>query len=1321
MIASGVFQDLAGNNYVGISNSSTWNFTTINSDVTPPSANTFTPSNNSTGASITNNLVLVFSEPIQLISSAVLKDYNTNNVIPSVSTVSGSTLTINPSSTLLNNTHYYVTIANGAIQDLADNDYAGFPGNATWNFTTIPVADVTPPTASIFVPLDNATGVSVSNDLTLTFSENITVTGGAVLKNFAGTTFPSISTVSGNTLTINPFSNLLNSTQYYVEIANGVVKDLAGNSYAGFSGNSTWNFTTAAGADITNPTAVTYTPINNTSGASLINGFTVVFSENIQMITSPVVKLFSTNVVVPSTSSVSGNTLTINPNSTLMGSTLYYVEIPTGSIQDLAGNNFIGYTGNSGWKFQTEAGDITAPSPVTFVPTDNATGVSLSNNLTLTFDENIQLTGSIILKQFGGAIIPSSTTVSGNTLTINPTSNLADETQFYVEIANGVVQDLVGNNYTGFTGSSVWNFMTLDNTVPTPTAYVPTDNAIGVSISNNLTLTFDEVIQLGTGSAVLKDMSGAIIPSISTVFSLNLTINPTSNLLNNTQYYVELANGVIKDLAGNHYAGFSGNSAWNFTTVAVADVIAPSPVTFVPADNATGVSVSNNLTITFDETIQLTGNAVLKNFAGSVIPSSSSVSGSILTINPTANLANGTQYYVELASGVIKDIANNNYTGFNGNTTWNFTTETAFSIVSISPADNATGITIDQAFIITFNEPILEVNTGSLRMYDAGTNVQLGVNFFLPNLVTISGNSATVTYPTGFISAGQSVYFVLTGATITNMSGVQWSGFAANDYTLHFAVGDITAPIAQIFVPADNATGVSISNDLTITFDEAIQLTGSAVLKDFSGAIIPSSSTVSGSVLTINPTASLVNGTQFYVELANGVIQDLAGNNHTGFSGNTTWNFVTIAAVDVILPLVNTYLPLDNATGVAINSSIELTFNEAIEIAVSGATKLALIRRADGSTFEAITLTSANFSGNTLTIPHTDLEPGVGYYITIANGVVADLAGNWFVGISNNTTWNFIAAGVVVLPIASSYLPLDNATGVAVTSSIELTFNVNIQIAVSGATKVVVIKRADGSIFETVTLTSANISGNTLTIPHVDLENGVSYYINIANGVIADMSVNWFAGIFDATTWNFTTVAAVDVTAPIAQIFVPADNATGVSISNDLTITFDEAIQLTGSVVLKDFGGTIISSSSTVSGSVLTINPTSNLTNSTQYYVEIANGVVQDLVGNDYAGFTGSTTWNFTTEVITSIANISSNVINTILYPNPTKGNFTIDLGVNYEEVEVIIMNIKGQIVSQSGYNQLQIVDLEIEASKGMYFVRILTTDAQEIIKLIKE
>jgi hypothetical protein len=103
-----------------------------------------------------------------------------------------------------------------------------------------------------------------------------------------------------------------------------------------------------------------------------------------------------------------------------------------------------------------------------------------------------------------------------------------------------------------------------DTTAPTVSTFSPTDGATGVAVASNVVLTFSEAIARGTGNIVLRSGSatGTAVETFdaatSTRLSLSgstLTIDPTSNLSDNTQYFVTFASGAIKDLAGNSYAG----------------------------------------------------------------------------------------------------------------------------------------------------------------------------------------------------------------------------------------------------------------------------------------------------------------------------------------------------------------------------------------------------------------------------------------------------------------------------------------------------------------------------------------------------------------------------------------------------------------------------------------------------------------------------------------------------------------------------------------------------------------------------------------------
>ena len=120
-------------------------------------------------------------------------------------------------------------------------------------FSEILFYENTAPTLSSSTPADDATAVAIGANLVLNFSETVVAgTGDFIIKKADGTTVATIPvsgaqvSISGSTVTIDPSTDLDYATSYYVEIASGVLKDSANNNYAGISGSTTLNFTTAA-------------------------------------------------------------------------------------------------------------------------------------------------------------------------------------------------------------------------------------------------------------------------------------------------------------------------------------------------------------------------------------------------------------------------------------------------------------------------------------------------------------------------------------------------------------------------------------------------------------------------------------------------------------------------------------------------------------------------------------------------------------------------------------------------------------------------------------------------------------------------------------------------------------------------------------------------------------------------------------------------------------------------------------------------------------------------------------------------------------------
>jgi V8-like Glu-specific endopeptidase len=170
----------------------------------------------------------------------------------------------------------------------------------------------------------------------------------------------------------------------------------------------------------------------------------------------------------------------------------------------------------------------------------------------------------------------------------------------------------------------------------------------------------------------------------------------------------------------------------NDSLLGPADTVAPTVSSFSPADAATGVAINSNITITFSEAIQAgSGSIVLKTASGNLVETyymgssgNLSISGSTLTIDPTVDLAYGTQYILQIAAGAIKDMAGNSYAG---TSTYDFTTKTGSGTIDgTSGNDVLTGGASNDALMGGGGNDRLEGKAGNDTL-DGGAGTDIAV------------------------------------------------------------------------------------------------------------------------------------------------------------------------------------------------------------------------------------------------------------------------------------------------------------------------------------------------------------------------------------------------------------------------------------------------------------------------------------------------------------------------------------------------------------------------------------------------------------------
>ena len=206
------------------------------------------------------------------------------------------------------------------------------------------------------------------------------------------------------------------------------------------------------------------------------------------------------------------------------------------------------------------------------------------------FNETVTVTGTPQITMETGATDRVVNYYSGSgttTLTFNykvlagDTSNDLDYASTTALALNGgTIRDGSGNNgiltlpTPGATGSiSASKALVIDTTTPTLVSTLPSDGAVDVAVNANIVFNFSESVSnrmIGSKLYLKKTSDNSTIqefniPEFPEVGS-QITVNPSSDLLNGTSYYITMEAG-FGDSAGNFFAGFTDSTSLNFTTV----------------------------------------------------------------------------------------------------------------------------------------------------------------------------------------------------------------------------------------------------------------------------------------------------------------------------------------------------------------------------------------------------------------------------------------------------------------------------------------------------------------------------------------------------------------------------------------------------------------------------------------------------------------------------------------------------------------------------------------------------------------------------------
>ncbi len=539
------------------------------------------------------------------------------------------------------------------------------------------------------------------------------------------------------------------------------------------------------------------------------------------------------------------------------------------------------------------------------------------------------------------------------------------------------------------------------------------------------------------------------------------------------------------------------------------------------------------------------------------------------------------------------------------------------SVVSTVPASGATNVLVNTTISATFN----------MAMKPS----------------TITGSTFTVTGPGGTAVAGSVSYTGLT-ATFTPSANLDFSTIytatittgATNlggtpliaNYVWSFTT--ITPPpIVISTIPVNLATGVPVNQVISATFNEAMNCTTIAspattfLLFAPGGTPVTGAVGCSGSVATFTPEVDLALNTVYTAEITTGV-QDLAG---TPMVLNYVWSFKTVPAT-AALTIIST-VPVNLATGVAVNKAISAIFSEAMNAATIDTATFTLTAPGNVAVTGVVTYV-ADGSVATFT-PSADLTASTVYTATITTGAQS-LGGTT---LAENYVWTFTTAGTIVgvPPTVISTIPLNGATNVPLNQIVSATFSEAMNPSTINANTFMLT--GPGATPVAGFLTYSAIA-NTLTFtPTVKLAPSTVFTGTITTGV-TDLAGTAMVSNY---VWSFTTGTTQSTTPPELLSTVPANLATNVPLNQAVSATFTKAMDpltiTTGTFLLTGPTGPV---AGTVTydavNFIATFTPAVLLTNNSIYTATVTNGAT-DIYGNPLGSSGAPNPWSFTTGTTT--------------------------------------------------------------------------------------
>ena len=533
-----------------------------------------------------------------------------------------------------------------------------------------------------------------------------------------------------------------------------------------------------------------------------------------------------TFTVSEATSNFSATDITVNngslSNFSASSDTVYTATLsPTtyGAVTiDVAANTFndaIGNGNTAATQFNWTYLDQIAPT-IAFSPVGGATGVAANSNITLTASEAIRLLNNTALDDTNvdalitlkatdatGVDIPFDATISGNVITINPTSDFSSLQQVYVAIGS-TVEDSSDNALAAVNAT----FTAANSDITAPSTSTATIASSGTTVTLGMSETLN-ASSVPAGSAFVVTIDGvAVTPTAVSISGSNVSLTMATAIESGSTVsvtYTKPASGsVLEDVAGNDMASF--DTAGSITPTNNSTIPNSPPTTSTASIDSLGTTV----TMGMSETLNASSVPAAASFAvtvdGSAItPTSVGISGSSVALTMATAIGSGSTVsvaYTKPASGsVLEDVAGNDMASFD-------------TAGSITPTNNSALDTIAPSVVITGPAGVV-ISDFTVTM----TFSETVTGFDATDVVVVNGTKGT-------FSGSNAIYTLVVSPQLGTTVSIAIAANTANDAATNGNLASNTLQVSTGSPASEFATNQS-NIKATLTADAMRSLTSS--------------------------------------------------------------------------------------------------------------------------------------------------------------------------------------------------------------------------------------------------------------------------------------------------------------------------------------------------------------------------------------------------------------------------------------------------------------------------------------------------------------